>query len=122
LTAAKPRALIPKPLPELLPPSGQRIRPCVTWQRHLLQGKCRFEWCICRLLFEWYEPLNVALHPPSNPQPTTQTLDLRALDLDSIDYAILPIPALKRVLLANNRMTSISGKKDAEGSLRCVVE
>ena len=40
-----------------------------------------------------------------------QTLDLRALDLDSIDYEILPIPTLKRVLLANNRMTSISGKK-----------
>jgi len=42
---------------------------------------------------------------------STQTLDLRALDLDSIDYAILPIPELKRVLLANNRMTSISGKQ-----------
>lgn len=45
---------------------------------------------------------------------STQTLDLRALDLDSIDYAILPIPELKRVLLANNCMTSISGKKNKE--------
>lgn len=43
---------------------------------------------------------------------TTQTLDLRALELDSIDYAILPIPELKRVLLANNHLTSISGKKE----------
>jgi hypothetical protein len=40
-----------------------------------------------------------------------QTLDLRALDLDSIDLAILPIPELKRLLLANNRITSIAGKE-----------
>ena len=40
-----------------------------------------------------------------------QTLDLRALDLDSIDLAILPIPELKRLLLANNRITSITGKE-----------
>ena len=47
---------------------------------------------------------------------STQTLDLRALDLDSIDYAILPIPTLKRVLLANNRMTSISGKRPGDSA------
>jgi len=47
-----------------------------------------------------------------------QTLDLRALDLDSIDLAILPIPELKRLLLANNRITSIAGKEVLTAGIR----
>jgi hypothetical protein len=50
-----------------------------------------------------------------------QTLDLRALDLDSIDLAILPIPELKRLLLANNRITSIAGKEVFSAALRATL-
>lgn len=44
----------------------------------------------------------------------THTLDLRALGLESIDYEILPIPSLRRLLIANNKVTVISAS-DAEG-------